>query len=368
MTSDPVSLAQAGDFPAAVASARQRLAQSDGAAADWHLLGGMLEWSHGDQAEAESCFRKAHGLAPDHRGYEFDLACCLLAQGKFAEGWRHYEARAANQLDGPMPAPRWEGGPLEGKTILLRPEQGFGDLIQLARFTPALTKRGAKVILGSLPQLGRLMAEMPGKPTVFVPGPKPPPRFDLWCPYGSLPLLCGGDDLPPPPYLSVPPALAAAWSKRLGEKRGQRIGIVWGGSPDHAEDRIRSPGLEPFLALMRARPDLSFVSLQVGPAKDQLLGRELPANFHDVTGRLKDFLDTAAVVDQLDLVIAPDTAVAHLAGALGKPVWLALAWMTDWRWQFHRADSPWYPSARLFRQDSPGDWSPVFAAMQAALA
>ncbi len=269
-----------------------------------------------------------------------------------------------------------EKSDIAGKTILLSEEQGLGDTIQFCRYAPLVAQRGARVILEVPPQLTRLAAGLAGVSQIVETG-RPLPAFDLHCPLMSLPLAFKTELATIPaaiPYLKVDPDQSKAWQDRLGAKTKLRVGLVWSGGirpnqPVSVNQRRNIP-LAKFAVLNN--PDVAFYSLQKGqPGEAELAelkhNRWSGPDIVDLTGAIGDFSDTAAFIDNLDLVITVDTAAAHLAGALGKPVWILNRFDTDWRWLLERADSPWYPTARLFRQDNPGDWDGVIQRVKAGL-
>jgi hypothetical protein len=264
--------------------------------------------------------------------------------------------------------PLWLGDQsLDGKTILLHAEQGFGDTLQFVRYAPLFAGRGVSVILEVQPELARLLAPLPGVAAVIARG-KPLPRFDFHCPLLSLPLAFATELATIPahiPYIAPADQDVALWRERLPRRR-PLIGLVWSGERTHDNDRNRSLCLETLLPLLRTL-DVSFVSLQheVRDA-DRALLQEQSAVVH-IGDRLRDFADTAAAVSLLDAVISVDTAVAHLAGAMGKPLLLLLPFGADFRWLRERNDSPWYPTARLFRQPAFGDWASVIEALRREL-
>ncbi len=327
----------------------------------------------GDTAGAGTCHRRALALQPDNAETHNNLAYALLLRGDLEEGWREYEWRwQTAQMAAGAPRfrqPRWRGEAAEGRTLLVHAEQGYGDTLQFCRYAPLVAAAGLRVVLVVQAPLVRLLGGLPGVERVVGLDEVLPP-FDLYCPLLSLPLALGTtlDTIPAAPsYLRADPVQAAAWGRRLAEVEGVRVGLVWAGSPrSHAPlktlvDRRRSMApalLEPLLEV----PGLRLFSLQ----KD---GPAAPADWPllDFMGEMGDFADTAALVAHLDLVISVDTAVAHLAAALGKPVWLLNRFDTCWRWLLHRADSPWYPSLRQFRQPSPGDWRAVVRAVEGEL-
>jgi hypothetical protein len=292
-----------------------------------------------------------------------------LLVGDFGRGWEQYEARwdttqlAAMKRN--FPQPRWRGShDLAGKTILLHAEQGLGDTIQFCRYVPDVAERGGRVVLEVQRPLHALMRTLAGAAEVISRG-DPLPAFDLHCPLLSLPLAFGTTLKTVPsatPYLRASSSAAADWDARLGEKRRPRIGLAWSGS--YGNDPSRSIGLAPLLSLLEI--DATFVSLQkdVRAADAGVLrGRRDLIHFGDA---LTNFSDTAALVSTLDLVISVDTSVAHLAGALGKPVWVLLPFVPDWRWLLDRETSPWYPTARLFREDGTRTWDTAIARVQHA--
>ena len=318
-------------------------------------------------------------LEPDNAAARWNQALVLLALGQFRRGWRLFEQRW--NLDGAwrdqpqVNAPPWRGETdLRGRRILLFGEQGLGDSIQFCRYIPLLARRGAIVLLSVPEPLVRLMRTLDGVDRV-VAETEAPPAVDLLCPLMSLPLACDTDmDSIPAnvPYLHPDPAASAMWLQRLRSLPGPRIGLVWSGNPRrddpdlNALDSRRSMPLAAMAPIARI-PGVSFVSLQKGDAAAQAVTPPRGMVLHDWTGELDDFADTAALVAALDLVITVDTSVVHLAGALGKPVWLLNRFGGCWRWLRERTDSPWYPTLRLFRQHARGDWDGVMTDVAAAL-
>lgn len=317
----------------------------------------------------EALISAQHALMskPDFAHARFVESVARLTLGDFPAGWRAYESRwhigwlASQRRD--YGAPLWLGEePLDGKTILLHAEQGLGDTIQFARYAPLLAARGAKIILEVQQPLVRLCWRLPGAAVVIARGEKPP-RYDFHCPLLSLPLACGTklETIPAlVPYILPADADIASWRVRLPQRR-PRIGLVWSGERSHDNDLNRSMRLEALKPLLDL-PEVAFVSLQHEVRDEDLSLLQSLKNLGQVCavgGQFKDFVDTAAAVAQLDAVIAVDTAVAHLVGAMGKPLFLLLPFAADFRWLRERADSPWYPSARLFRQPQFGDWNSV---------
>jgi Flp pilus assembly protein TadD len=327
--------------------------------------------------EAEVACREALAARPGYPEASVNLGMILLSRGKMAEGWEHYESRwrvppLSEQTQLP-PETRWTGTEdLDGKTILLLAEQGFGDALQFCRYAPMVARLGAKVILAVASPLGRLMETLAGVDRV-VSQNDPLPDFDFFCPLLSLPMVFGTTETTIPwrvPYLQADADAIADFGAALKETRGLRVGLVWAGAgrleqPRAAAiDRRRSMRFAD-MAPLGAVPGCAFVSLQLGAPAAQAAASPFP--LIDLTDRLTDFADTAALIEALDLVITVDTAVAHVAGALGKPVWLLNRFDACWRWPRDRDDSAWYPTVRLFRQTKPGDWGEVIQRVAAAL-
>jgi hypothetical protein len=265
------------------------------------------------------------------------------------------------------PQPLWDGSPVEGQTILLHPEQGLGDIIQFLRYAPLVQERGATVLLGCPSHLRGLLANCRGIDRLIPDGPLPP--FDVHAPLGSLPGIFGTTPATVPgtvPYLFADAELTAHWQQELNHFSGFKIGIGWQGNPKYWGDALRSIPLIHFEPLARVK-GVHFFSLQKGPGTDQLGAVANGFPVMDLGSKLDEasgaFMDTAAIMKNLDLVITSDTAIAHLAGALGVPVWVALPLVPNWRWLLHREDSPWYPTMRLFRQTERGNWQQVFERM-----
>ena len=349
----------------------------DPRAAQAHSNYGVLLRYLGRWDDAETEYRRAIELDPADPSPRLNLSFLLLARGDYAAAWPLHEARwhpRRKQSDTVPPKsvayPCWRGEPLRGRSIAIWPEQGIGDAIQFVRFAAALKDRGAsQVTLATRPALGELMETAAGVDRV-VTRPSDLGPHDFWCFSMSLPLHLGTtlQSLPGRlPYLAVPPRRRARWAGRL--PGGRKVGLVWKGSQRHPNDAHRSlPGLAA-LAPLWSVPGITFVSLQKGAGEDE--ARQPPASqpLLALGHELDDLADAAAVLEQLDLVICVDTAIAHLAGALGKPVWVLLPeWATDWRWLRGRADSPWYPGVmRLFRQPVRGDWDSVVREVTQAL-
>ncbi len=310
-------------------------------------------------AQADARFAEALALAPGRADVHLARAVGRLVRGDLAAGWEGFERRWRR-----FPSPAWAGEAVEGRTVLLHAEQGFGDTIQFARYAPMLARRGARVVLAVQPGLVRLLRGL--DPAVMVLAQSdPPPAHDAHCPLLSLPRGFGTTLATVPaqiPYLAADPEAAAAWRERLAARPGLRVAFVWAGNPKHINDRNRSIPVDA-LAPLFGVPGIRPFSLQTADAARS--AHRLP--LENLEPHIRDFADTAAVLANLDLVVAVDTAVAHLAGAMGRPCWVLLPYAPDWRWLLERSDSPWYPSLRLFRQERPGDWGPVIGKVAAAL-
>ena len=327
-------------------------------------------------AEAIANYDQALRLDPDSAKAHWNRALALLRVGDFPQGWQEYEwrwkvdalplGRKDRNLD---PQLRWRGEqPIEGKTILLHNEQGFGDTIQFARYVPLVAELGATVVLEVQPALKRLFTGVKGAVIVIGEGEELP-AFDLHCPLPSLPLAFNTrlETIPSNgPYVFASEGRMKTWTERLPNSQKPRVGVCWAGNPDFRADRPRSIGLTPLIPLLSV-PGVQFISLQ----RDLRLGDDEVLRQHPhvirLGDQLEDFSDTAAVMSLLDLVISSDTAPVHLAGALGRPVWILLQYSPDWRWLLGREDNPWYPTARLFRQPTAGDWDSVIRQAAAAL-
>jgi tetratricopeptide (TPR) repeat protein len=330
---------------------------------------GSLLFDQRQLDEARQCFERAISLKPDFGLGHYNLAILLLARGDLQAGFREFEWRFRSLRTLPrVPMPYWDGSPLAGRTILLHGEQGFGDTIQFVRYAPLVKKQGATVVLACAPPLLDLLEGVAGVDhlTGEVPGHV---TCDCFAPLLSLPRLLSTilETIPVQvPYLQASTEGRVRWRHDLAGLSGLRIGICWQGSPAHRNDRNRSVRLERFEPLTRV-PGVNLVSLQKGHGIEQLAPLADRWHLLDLGSRIKSWTDSAAAVAELDLVITVDTAVAHLAGALGVPTWVALPFSADWRWLLDRDDSPWYPGMRLFRQTKAGDWTSVFERIAEAL-
>jgi tetratricopeptide (TPR) repeat protein len=348
------------------ACCREALARRPDFAPAYASRGALLS-KLGQIDAALASYEQALRLDPNLAGAHFHRGMLLLLRGNFAEGWAEYEWRyrypAARVA--PLPGPAWDGSPLDGRTLLLHPEQGLGDTLQFIRYAPLIDRQRGRVLLACPPALVALLGRFPGLDGLVTPGDTSGAHIHAGL--LGLPRLLGTTPETVPaavPYLSADPALVEHWRRELAGVSGYRIGIAWQGSRHHPEDRFRSLPLAQFEPVARL-PGVRLVSLQVGEGSEQvgeMAGRfevlDLSATLDRTAGA---FMDTAAVMKNLDLVITSDTAIAHLAGGLAVPVWVALPFAPDWRWLLDRADSPWYPTMRLFRQRRPGDWDEVFA-------
>jgi Flp pilus assembly protein TadD len=332
---------------------------------------GIIHILQADLEAAAEYFQRALQMRQDFAEARSFLGLIHLAQGNYRLGWREYEDRRGTdqflRARRKFSQPFWKGEPLEGTSILLYAEQGLGDTLHFVRCVPLVAARGGKVILEVPQRLHRLLAHTPGAQAVIRQG-ETLPEFDWQCPLLSLPVAFGTElsTIPAPiPYLAPDPAQAAAWRERLhGNSLG--VGLAWGGSSAHPYDAQRSIPLEQLAPLTRLE-GTTFYSLQMGPPAEQIKQLGTRARVIDLQSEQQDFADTAAIVANLDLVISIDTSVVHLAGAMGKPVWVLLYKSPDWRWMLGREDSPWYPTARLFRQSTLGNWQDVVARVEREL-
>jgi Tfp pilus assembly protein PilF len=334
-------------------------------------LRGMLWETDCVLPEALAAYERAVALAPENADAQHNLGRLRLLQGRFAEGWQGFEwrlktSRARREF---FAAHHWDGTPLAGKTILLHAEQGLGDTLQFCRYVPLVAARGGVVILAVQPPLAALLAQLPGATRSFAVGDERP-ATDFLMPLASLPRLFTHDlaEIPAADgYLRAPDAALERWRTRLGPRRaGPRIGLAWAGNPEQDMDRNRSASLAALLPLLDI-PGIDFYSLQIGARAAEIATQGAGARLVDVSAEIRDFVDTAALLSLLDLVITVDTSVAHLAGALGRPGWVMLSALPDWRWHLDRSDCPWYRSLRLFRQPRRGDWASVVREIAARL-
>jgi tetratricopeptide (TPR) repeat protein len=356
-----IALLEEDRYEEAVAAFREALRLKPDYAEACHNIG--QAWRHmGRIAEALACYEDAIRLGSMARLGQAQL---WLLRGDYEKGWPAYEARYEGKGAPPRRTfyqPEWDGSDLQGRTILLHAEQGHGDMIQFLRYVPLVKQRGATVVVDMYPKLFSLAATCPGIDQLILRGLELP-SFDCHVPMMSLPRLMKTTLATIPadiPYLSADPKLVEYWANELKQVEGFKIGIVWQGYPKHTNDRRRSMPLARLLPLARIE-GVRLISLQVGPGSEQL--QKLPEPFPgiDLGHRFdpESFADAAAAIKNLDLVVSVDSALAHLAGALGLPVWLALPFAPEFRWLLNREDTPWYPTMRLFRQKQPGNWDQV---------
>ena len=362
-------LQEQGKLDEAVASYRQALRLEPAYFDALNNLGNTLR-AQGKLAESAAAYERALHVKPDNPQVRMSRALCWLQMGDFERGWAEYEWRL-NCKEFSIPAfrhPRWDGSPLQGRPILLYADHGLGDSIQFIRYAPMVKARGGRVIVACQAPLARLMATCPGVDQVVAEGSLLP-DFAFYAPLMSLPRIFGTSLASIPaqvPYLAAETALVEQWHRELGQGGGFRIGIAWQGNPRYLRDRQRSfrlGQLEPLAHFAGVR----LFSIQKGFGIEQIA--ELDGRFAvtDIGSRFTDFMDTAAVMREIDLVITLDSSLAHLAGALGAPAWVAIPIAADWRWLTEREDSPWYPTMRLFRQKRWGDWDEVFERMAGEL-
>lgn len=319
--------------------------------------------------EAIGYLRRATELAPNSADAHWNLALALLMAGDYINGWKAYEWRLKIS-DIPIqkfPQSIWDGSVQPDKTLLIHAEQGMGDTIQFVRYASVARTKVKRVILYCQEPLVRLLYDIKGIDQVVSIG-QSLPRFDLQLPLLNLPGALGAtlENIPhKEPYLKTDLSLIEKWRSKINSRKF-KVGLVWAGNPKHEDDHNRSIELSAFAQLIKM-PDLTFYSLQKERSDTQSNNKAEDANLIDTGSELTDFADTAALISNLDIIISVDTAVAHLAGALGRPVWILLPYAPDWRWMLEREDTPWYPTMRLFRQSRFGDWYDVIANVEEAL-
>jgi tetratricopeptide (TPR) repeat protein len=359
---------------AVIACRRAIAVRPELAMAHYNLATGLKYLCRLDDAIA--AFRQALALDPGLVEAHFSLSQTLLLHGDLPAGWAEYEWRWRlkeyawlQNIHGPFSQPRWNGEPLEGRTILIYAEQGLGDAIQHVRYLPRVVAAGGKVVLAVHPPLRRLFSQLADVTLVNL-DTVPLPPFDMHSPLLSLPRIFGTtleSIQGGVPYLRADPAAVARWRARIGGGNA-RVGIVWAGNPTQGGDRFRSPRLAAVMPLFEV-PNVTFVALQVGPGRQDLAAHALPPNVLDLGPEIGDLADTAAIMAGLDLVVTSCTAPLHLAGALGAPTWAMIPASPHFAWLLGRADSAWYPTLRLYRQEKFGmDWSGVVARIAADLA
>jgi Tfp pilus assembly protein PilF len=326
---------------------------------------GVTLRNDGQYQAARAIFRKLAESHPDFAEGRWNLGLTLLVMGDLENGWKEYEwgKRTPNvSIPRGFPQPQWMGEDISGKTILIHAELGFGDTLNFVRYAPLVAARAAKVIVECQPELARLLRGIADISQIVVQG-HPLPPFDVHCPMTSLPLSYGTTLQTIPanvPYLSAAADRITAWRQRVGDVGRKCVGLVWAGRSDHKNDRQRSIRLQQFSPLAEVK-SARFFSLQKSPAAQQMSAPPPGIDLLDYSAELTDFAETAALVANLDLVISVDTSTAHLAGAMGKPVWVLVPFVPDYRWMLNRPDTPWYPTMRLYRQPKQGDWDSVLA-------
>jgi tetratricopeptide (TPR) repeat protein len=362
------ALWQVGQFEEAEASAREALRVQPNSA-DAHNVLGVVHMKAGRVAEAVAEFDRSLALKPEYAQAHFNLGLALLLAGDYRRGWPEYDWRwrCRDFVTTPVPDAGWDGSPLDGRSILLHAEQGLGDAMQFIRFAPQVKARGGHIVVACPGLLIPLLSRCAGIDQLLDYRALTV-KCDVEAPLLSIPGKLGTtlDTVPAEvPYLFGDPDLERRWRGELRRFRGFKIGIAWQGNRDHHEDRLRSVPLRLFAPL--AREGVCLISLQIGPGREQIDDEAGGFKIEELSPREEEaswtFLDTAAVMKSLDLVVTVDSAVAHLAGGLGVPAWVALAFAPDWRWLLDREDSPWYPTLRLFRQRRPGDWDEVVGRM-----
>jgi tetratricopeptide (TPR) repeat protein len=318
--------------------------------------------------DARAAFHKAQTLDPEFAYAKFCESNLDLLLGDFTRGYAQYDAHR-KVYPHRYQERRWDGSSLKGKTILLYAQHGLGDTLQFVRYVPVVAQMGGRVLLQVQPTLLKLLEDYPGAAAVLPTGDQPI-EFDVQATLLELPAILGHTPETIPrtvPYLPADSALSAAWAARLQEDGGFRIGIAWHGNPHQKDGLIRSCKLQDMEPICRI-PGVTVYSLQCGNGSEELEASGLPVKkIDDLDQHHGPFMDTAAIASLLDLVITIDTSIAHLAGGVGRPVWLALPHWPDWRWMWDRSDSPWYPTMRIFRQAKPFEWKPVFEEMAAEL-
>ncbi len=373
------AIAAQGDFTAALEAYDQALQISPDRADVRFNLANTLK-SCGQLPAAIENYQRALTLKPDYIEAHWNLSHALLLSGNFEDGWREYEWRfelpvQENIYPYRHGVPRWDGSPFKGKRLLVHDEQGFGDTLQFLRYLPMVKALGGTVFFEVRQQLLKLISSAAGFDELMARSTDghPPLAFDLCMPLMSLPAAFNTTpaNIPTPiPYLAADTELTRQWAQKLKPISGFKVGICWQGNPAHQADRRRSVPLK-YFAPLAAVPGTQLISLQKKHGLDQLADLSPGVSVIDFGCELDEdngvFMDTAAIMKNLDLVIASDTAIPHLAGAMGVPVWLVLPAVPEWRWLMERNDSPWYPTMRLFRQPTPGDWTTAFDQIAAAL-
>lgn len=357
------ALLAAGQLEQAELRARQVLASGTGPLSCWHMLV-MAVRGQGRIDDARQIYEMLVERFPGNLPFRFELSETLLLLGDFERGWREYHHRYGMphtaSLERKVRKPRWDGRPIPGKTLLIHDEQGYGDTFQFLRMVAWARQRSqARVVLQINADQKSFAQRSAGADALVLRGELPPP-FDMHCEMMSLPMAMGLtlSDLPgATPYLSADPARVKRWRRRLARLPRPLVGLVWAGRPTHLNDAARSMTLDTLAPL--AMPGVTFLALQKGPAEAQAATPPPGMRIERLGDEIADFEDTAAILSLADLLISVDSSPAHLAGALGRPAWVMLPFVPDWRWLLEREDTPWYPTLRLFRQPVRGDWPSV---------
>jgi tetratricopeptide (TPR) repeat protein len=366
-----VALIKLGRYAEAVTANDRAIAAAPQHSGAWLNRGKAMAQLH-RMDEAIRSYGEVLTLRKDHADAHFNQALALLTIGDYRRGFSEYEWRWRRTGMPPQKSrgrPLWLGEySLHGKTILLHAEQGLGDTIQFARYVPLIAARGASVVLEVQPELKSQLSRLEGAATVVARG-ETPPSFDVHCPLGSLPLALKTElhtvPAPLPPYLSADETYLKKWSARLQQIPSPRVAIAWSGNPAHDNDRNRSLPFGTLAPLFTMAAN--FISIQRDLRSEDAARLAAETRVIHIGGELDDFNDTAAVLALCDLVISVDTATVHLAGAMGRPVWVLVPFAPDWRWTLEGDITPWYLTARLFRQSLPGDWDAVIARLAGAL-
>jgi len=366
------ALVEKGESGQAIAHYRAAVELKPSYAEASHSLGVLLE-KEGDASGALECYRAAIASKPDYAEAHWNLALQWLLLGEFGPGWKEYEWRTRlPNLERPWPyadREHWDGSPLEGKAILLHGEQGFGDAIQFIRYAPLVAERGGKVIVSCQAKLKTLFQDVQGVSVVLTED-EPHPPFDVCSSLMSLPRLFGTtlQTIPAPmPYIRPDPEKARRWKTRLAAEGARlNVGLFWATDAKSTLSPLKSIALDALAPLGKVS-GVRYFSLQQGAAASQAARPPGGMEMVDLGAELADFSDTAALISNLDLIISIDTAIVHLAGAMGLPVWTLAHFPPDWRWLLGRDDSPWYPSMRLFRKGRTDTWAQVVARVAEAL-
>jgi len=341
----------------------------DNAAAHYGL--GVAEEEKGDPEGALTAYQKAISLAPDEPDFHWNAGLVHLLKGSYEAGWQEYEWRLkrAIKLTRNVDLPRWDGGDISGKTILIQTEQGYGDTFQFIRYAQLLKDKGARVIVECQPKTEELIARASGVDEV-ISRESDVPKCDLRIELLSLPKIFGTtvDQIPATlPYIKPPRPLKETWAERFVLAKGKKVGVVWRGNPLNTINPKKSVPIGE-MAYICAVKGVHCFAIQLDASAEEIAALNARAHVGALGEDIFDWSDTASLIDAMDLIISVDTGVAHLAGALGKPTWVMLADVPDWRWMLDREDSPWYPGMRLFRQAAAGDWRGVTERVRKELA